>query len=171
MRSRGRNLLLFTTAALAGAAFGGDLSAQGSMTSPPQRALVLLGGEWHADLSGPVAAARAEFPLGNGRWVFAPGLTYAHYHIGSPTMVDVLVPEAQLQLQLARGGAFHPYLAGGAGFALINVIHTIDPVITLGAGLRIDLIREWGALIEAEGRSFGFEKGAAGWRLGLARRF
>jgi hypothetical protein len=171
MPPKGRNLLLFATAALLGAALGGELHAQAAVASHSQRALVLLGGEWHADLSGTVAAARAEFPLGNGRWVFAPGLTYAHYHIGSPTMIDVLVPEAQLQFQLARGGAFHPYLAGGAGFGLINVIHTIDPVITVGAGLRVDLMREWGALIEGEARSFGFEKGAAGWRLGFARRF
>ena len=171
MPSTGRNLLLFAAGALLGVALGGDLHGQAAVTSKPQRALVLLGGGWHADLSGAVAAARAEFPLGNGRFVFAPGLTYAHYHMGSPTRIDVLVPEAQLQLRLARGGTFRPYLSGGAGFALINVLHTIDPVVTVGAGLRGDLMPHWEALIEVEARSFAFDKGAAGWRLGLARRF
>jgi hypothetical protein len=136
------------------------------------RALVLNGGEWYRDLDAVSGTVRIEFPLDAGaRWLAVPGLAYAHYTLGSPVPeVDVLVPEVFLHRQL-RGGSLRPYIGVGAGVSLLNVIHTLDPVVSLASGLRIDVTRRWGARLEAEVRSFGFEAASVGWSVGIARGF
>jgi hypothetical protein len=138
-----------------------------------QRALVLQGGEWSSDFDGTVAAARAELPIGqNGRWLFVPGITFAHGDLGhGPTQTDVLVPEAHLHFQLTQG-RFRPYLGGGAGLSLVNLLdRTINSVATVASGVRADLSPGWGARVEADLRFFGFEAASLGWSLGVARRF
>jgi hypothetical protein len=133
--------------------------------------LVLNGGQWHRDLDGVVGAVRFELPMGDsGRWLVVPGLTYAHYTLGSPTQIDVFVPEVLVHFQLGRGSV-RPYLGAGAGLSVINVIHTFDPVLSLATGLRIDATQHWGARLEADVRSFGLEAGSVGWSIGIARRF
>ena len=166
-------LSLLTTGMLFGSPpAAGVLHSQTSETSAPSaRALVLNGGRWHKDLDGVVWAARLELPLADGgRWLFMPGLTYAHYTLGSPTEIDVFVPEALVHLQLSRGPV-RPYLGAGAGLSLINVIRTFDPVLSLATGLRIDVTHQWSARVEGDIRSFRFEEGTLGWSLGIARRF
>jgi hypothetical protein len=141
--------------------------------SPRQRTLVLQAGRWMVDLDGTAAAVRAELPMGqSGRWLFVPGLTFAHGSLRSPTQTDVFVPEALFHYQLARGRV-RPYVGGGAGISLINLLdRTFTEVITAGAGVRADLTPQWGARLEVELRSFGFfEVGSVGWSLGVARRF
>jgi hypothetical protein len=138
-----------------------------------ERAMVLQGGGWLVDLDGTVLAARAELPVGRSRrWLFVPGLTYAHGDLRSPTSTDALVPEALLHFQLARGRV-RPYLGGGAGLAIFNLQdRTLDGVITAAAGLRADLTPRWGARLEADMRIFGnLRAGSVGWGLGVARRF
>ena len=163
-----------TTGTLLGSPPGvGILHSQTPVASahPVPRALVLNGGEWHRDLDGVIGTARLELPLGSGgRWLFVPGLTYAHYTLGSPTEIDVLVPEVLIHFQLSRGSV-RPYVGAGAGLSLINVIHTFDPVLTLATGLRIDVTPQWGARLEGDVRSFGFQASALGWSIGIARRF
>ena len=108
----------------------------------------------------------------SGQWLFVPGLAYAHGDLRSPggPRTDVLVPEALFHFQLAQG-RLRPYLGGGAGISLINLLdRTFDAVITVGAGVRLDLTAEWGARLEADSRMFGFEAGSVGWSLGVARR-
>jgi hypothetical protein len=137
------------------------------------RSLVLQGGGWMVDVDATVVAARVELPLGrSGRWLFVPGLTYGHGPLRSSTRTDVLVPEAMVHFQLARG-QFRPYVGGGAGLALINLLdRTIDGVVTVASGLRVDLTPQWGARLEADTRIFGtFKAGSVGWGLGVARRF
>ena len=166
-------LAVLTTGTLLGSPpNAGILHSQTRAASAPSaRAFVLNGGEWHRDLDGVVGAARLELPLaGGGRWLIVPGLTYAHYAFGSPTQIDVFVPEVLVHFQLGRGSV-RPYLGAGAGLSLINVIHTFDPVLTLGTGLRIDLTQQWGARLEADVRSFGLRAGSVGWSIGIARRF
>jgi hypothetical protein len=136
-------------------------------------ALVLQGGQWYAGVDGIVGAVRAELPLDRtGRWLLVPGVTYAHYTLSSPVPeVDLLAPEALIHLQLGRG-RIRPYVGGGAGLVLVNMFHTIDPVLSLGAGLRADLTPQWGARVELDTRAFGrFNAGSVGWSFGLARRF
>jgi hypothetical protein len=138
-----------------------------------ERALVLQAGGWLVDLDGTVVAARAEFPMGrSGRWLFVPGFTYAHGYLRSSINTGTLVPEALFHFQLSRG-RIRPYVGGGAGFSLANLLdRTIVGVMTVGAGLRSDLTSQWGARLEADMRIFGdFEAGTVGWGLGLARRF
>jgi hypothetical protein len=108
----------------------------------------------------------------SGRWLFVPGLTFAHGDLRTgPTRTDVLIPEALFHYQLARG-QFRPYIGGGAGVALVNLLdRTINGVLTVASGLRVDLSPRWGARAEADVRFFGFEAGSVGWSLGLARRF
>jgi hypothetical protein len=172
MRCRGRTLVVIAASALLlGANPRTGIHAQTAVPDRPPRALLLSGGGWFGDVDAVVGAVRAEFPLGrSGRWVFAPTLTYSHYHLQPVPQLDVIIPEAQVQLRLARGGRVHPYLAGGVGVAFINVVHTFDPVVTLGAGARVDLSPQWGAVIEGEARSLA-KYGAVGWRLGIARQF
>jgi hypothetical protein len=169
-------LHLLTVSALAGAASLGavPLRAQtAEQTWTPNGATwVLQAGHWYADVDGTVGAIRAELPLGRtGRWLLVPGVTYAHYTLGSPTEVDLFAPEALVQLQLGRG-RIRPYVGGGAGLVLINMFHTFDPVVSLGAGVRADLTSQWGARVELDTRAFGqFDAGSLGWSVGLARRF
>ena len=150
------------------------LHAQFPMTNGSQHALVLQAGQWYADVDGMVVGAiRTERPLGHtGRWLFVPGVTYAHYALRSPVPeVDLLAPEALVHLQLARGW-IRPYVGGGAGIVLLNMFHTVDPVLSLGAGLRADLTSQWGARLELETRAFGqFNAASVGWSFGLARHF
>jgi hypothetical protein len=173
--------LLWICIALIGAATSSGLEAQAkpgchcddALGSSSQRALVLQGGGWLVDMDGTVAAARAELPLGRtGRWLLVPGLTFAHGDLRTgATQTDVLVPEALLHYQLARG-QFRPYIGGGAGLALVNLLdRTINGVVTVASGVRADLGPQWGARAEADVRFFGFEAGSVGWSLGLARRF
>jgi outer membrane protein W len=82
-----------------------------------------------------------------------------------------LVPEALIHYQLGQGRV-RPYLGGGAGLSLVNLLdRTINSVVTGAGGLRVDLTPEWGARLEADVRMFGFEAGSVGWGLGIARRF
>lgn len=168
---------LMAAGAMAGAAslgavpVGAQQAEQAWASSGP--AWVLQAGQWYANVDGTVGALRAELPMGrSGRWLFVPGVTYAHYTLGSsPTQIDLFAPEALVQLQLGRGG-FRPYVGGGAGVVLINMFHTFDPVLSLGAGLRADLTSQWGARVELDTRAFGqFDAGSVGWSVGLARRF
>jgi hypothetical protein len=124
------------------------------------------------DVDATVVAARVELPLGHsGRWLFVPGLTYGHGPLRGPTQTDVLVPEALMHFQLARG-RFRPYVGGGVGLSLINLLdRTIDGVVTVTSGLRVDLTPQWGARLEADTRIFSLEAGSVGWGLGVARRF
>ena len=177
--SHTRRLLLHLMAAgaMAGAASLGaaPLQAQEARQTwaPAGPAWVLQAGQWYANVDGTVGAIRAELPLGrSGRWLLVPGVTYAHYALdSSPTQIDLFAPEALVQLQLGRG-RLRPYVGGGAGLVLINMFHTFDPVLSLGAGLRADLTSQWGARLEVDTRAFGqFDAGSVGWSVGLARRF
>jgi hypothetical protein len=146
----------------------GRLEAQ---TGAPS--LVLQGGGWSVDMDATVGAVRAEIPLGqSGRWLFVPGLTFAHGDLRTgPTQTDVFVPEALFHFQLTQG-RFRPYVGGGAGLALINLFdRTVNSVVTIASGLRMDLSPEWGARLEADARVSGFKAGSVGWGLGIARRF
>jgi len=170
-------LHLLTAGALAALASTGAAPLRAQTVEPNWSAAgptwVLQAGQWYADVDGTVGAIRAELPMGRtGRWLLVPGLTYAHYTLGaSPTQVDLLAPEALLQLQLGQG-RIRPYVGGGAGLVLVNMFHTVDPVVSLGAGLRADLTSQWGARLELDTRAFGrFDAGALGWSVGLARRF
>jgi hypothetical protein len=83
----------------------------------------------------------------------------------------VLVPEAVIHLQLTHG-PIRPYVGGGAGLALINLIHWVDPELLLETGVRADLSGGWGMRVGLDARSFGqFEAGAVGWTLGMAHQF
>ena len=170
-------LRLVSAGFLAGAAAGLNTPLQAQASDPgsyrPQRSLVLQAGQWHLDVDGVVAAARAELPLGqSGRWLFVPGVTYSHYTLGSSaTRVDLFAPEALVHLQLWRGSV-RPYVGAGAGLVLINMYHTFDPVVSFGTGLRADLTPTLGARVEVDARGFGqFRAAAIGWSLGLAQRF
>jgi hypothetical protein len=151
-----------------------QLGAQEPAIARPQPAVVLQAGRWYADVNGMIVGSiRTEFPLGrSGRWLVVPGVTYAHYTLGSPVpRVDLLAPEALVHLQLGQGW-LRPYVGGGAGLVLVNMFHTVDPVLSLGAGVRADLTPQWGARAELDARAFGqFNAGTVGWSVGLARRF
>ncbi len=54
--------------------------------------------------------------------------------------------------------------------AAVGSHRSINGVVTVGAGLRIDMTPEWGARLETDVRMFGFEAGSVGWGLGIARR-
>ncbi|MEA2724854.1 MAG: hypothetical protein QOH59_2625 [Gemmatimonadales bacterium] len=141
--------------------------------SKAQPSLVLQAGQSYLDVDGIVGAVRAEFPLDRGgRWLLIPGVTYAHYTLGSPSpQVDFFAPEALVHLQLGQG-RIRPYVGGGAGLVLINMLHTFDPVLSVGTGLRADLTPTLGARLELDARAFGvFKAGSVGWNLGLAQRF
>jgi hypothetical protein len=133
---------------------------------------VVQGGGWLVDLDGTVVAARAELPVGrSGRWIFVPGFSYAHGTLRSPTSTSLLVPEVLMHFQLGRG-TIRPYVGGGVGLALTNMLdRRLNEVISVATGLRADLTPEWGARIEGDMRMFGFEAGSLGWSLGVARRF
>ena len=150
------------------------LRAQALAFGQSQHAVVLQAGRWYADVDGMIVGTlRAELPLdGTGRWLLALGVMYAHYTLGSPVpRVDLLAPEALVHLQLGRG-RLRPYVGGGAGLVLVNMFHTVDPVLSLAAGLRADLSRDWGARFELDTRAFGqFDAGTVGWSFGLVRRF
>jgi hypothetical protein len=167
---------ILATLALAWAALGlvPQLGAQDPGIDRPQHAVVLQAGQWYADVNGMIVSSiRTEFPLGrSGRWLAVPGVTYAHYTLGSPVpRVDLLAPEALVHLQLGQGW-LRPYVGGGAGLVLVNMFHTVDPVVSLGAGVRADLTPDWGARAEVDTRAFGqFNAGSVGWSVGLARRF
>ncbi len=138
-----------------------------------QRSVVLQGGAWLVDLEATVGSVRLELPMGqSGRWLFVPGLTFAHGDLRTgPTQTDVLVPEALFHFQLTRG-RFRPYVGAGAGLALVNLFdRTLNGVVTVASGLRMDLGPEWGARLEVDTRISGFEAGSVGWGLGIARRF
>jgi hypothetical protein len=139
-----------------------------------QRSLVLQGGGWLVDLDATVVAARVELPMGrSGRWLFVPGLTFGHGDLQTgPTQTDVLVPEALVHYQLSRG-RFRPYVGGGAGLSLVNLLgRTLNGVVTVASGMRFDLTPQWGARVEADMRIFGFTRaGTIGWGLGISRRF
>ena len=54
----------------------------------------------------------------------------------------------------------------------VNMFHTVDPVLSMGAGVRADLTPGWGARVEVDTRAFGrFNAGSVGCSAGLARRF
>ncbi len=148
-------------------------ASDGLLAQSGQRSVVLQGGGWLVDLDATVGTVRAELPMGqSGRWLFVPGLTFAHGDLRTgSTQTDVLVPEALFHFQLTQG-RFRPYVGGGAGLALINLFdRTINSVVTVASGLRMDLSPEWGARLEADARISGFEAGSVGWGLGIARRF
>ncbi len=157
-------LLIFGALTIAPAS--GALEAQ-------TRSFVLQGGGWLVDLDATVVAARVELPIGSsGRWLLVPGLTFGHGDLRTgPTQTDVFVPEALLHYQLTSGRV-RPYLGGGAGVSLVNLLdRTINGVVTVASGIRMDLTPQWGARLEADVRMFGFEAGSVGWGLGIARRF
>jgi hypothetical protein len=134
---------------------------------------VLQGGGWLVDLDATMAAARVELPMGaSGRFLFVPGLTFAHGDLGhGPTQTDVFVPEALFHFQLTQG-RFRPFVGGGAGLALVNLFdRKINSVVTAASGLRVDLTPQWGARLEADLRISGFEAETVGWGVGIARRF
>jgi hypothetical protein len=172
-----RRLHLLVGASLLVTVIGGR-SLQAQTVAPgglkPESALTLTLGQWHGGVDGTSAAVRAELPLSrNGRWLLVPGVTYSHYNLQDTPVpvVDVLVPEALIQFQLRRGGWVRPYVGAGGGLALINMFHTFDPVLTLGAGVRADFNPQWGARLDLEARSFGFQAQSIGWSIGLARHF
>jgi hypothetical protein len=135
--------------------------------------LVLQAGQSYLDVDGVVGAVRAELPLGGGgRWLVIPGVTYAHYSLGaSSPQIDFIAPEALVHFQLGQG-RIRPYVGAGAGMVLVNMLHTFDPMLSLGTGLRADLTPNLGARLELDTRSFGtFQAGSVGWSLGLAQRF
>jgi hypothetical protein len=66
-----------------------------------------------------------------------------------------------------------PYVGGGAGFAFTSLAdRTVDGMVMVASGMRVDLTPQWGARLEADMRIFGqFTHGTIGWGLGVARRF
>jgi hypothetical protein len=173
-----RRLLLrvLAASALLGAAHGLHTSLLGQVAAPSRpaaRSLVLQAGQWYLDVDGVVAAVRAELPLDSGgRWLLVPAVSYAHYTLRSPSpTIDLFAPEALVHLQLGQG-RIRPYVGAGAGVVLINMFHTVDPVLSLGTGLRADLTPSLGARFELDTRGFGkLRAGSVGWSLGLAQRF
>ena len=151
------------------------LAAQDARFADAPRALVLQAGQWYEDVNGMIVASiRAELPLaGNGHWLIVPGVTYAHFTYEDTPVpeVDLLAPEVLVHLQLGQGW-LRPYVGGGAGIVLVNMFHKVDPVLSLGAGMRADLTPRLSARIEVDTRMFGqFNAGSVGWSVGLARRF
>jgi hypothetical protein len=167
-------LSLSATLALLTAAprLGTPLQAQ-APASRDRLSLVLQAGQSYLDVDGLVGAIRAELPLDRtGRWLVVPGVTYAHYSLGSSNpQIDFIAPEALVHFQL-RQGRVRPYVGTGAGVVLVNMFHTLDPVLSLVTGLRADLTPNLGGRLELATRSFGtFQAGSLGWSLGIAQRF
>ena len=169
-------LYLATACTLAVAGPGaGPVQAQAANTvgAPIGRAWVMQAGHWYTDVDGVVGAIRAELPLSHtSRWLLVPGVTYSHYTLNSsPTGLDLFAPEALLERQFGRG-QLRPYVGAGAGLVLINMFHTVDPLVSFVSGLRADLGAEWGARLELDTRAFGgSQAGAVGWSIGVARQF
>jgi hypothetical protein len=91
---------LLTLGALTITPTSGGLQAQATLDCkcsqstglPASRSFVLQGGGWQADLDATVAAARAELPMGaSGRFLFVPGLTFAHRNAGTALMPELEV--------------------------------------------------------------------------------
>jgi hypothetical protein len=139
--------------------------------APLPRTIAVYAGAWNVDLRGTTGGVRLELPRPrHPRWTWVAALTYFDPSTNSPYRATVVASEGLVQYQLT-GNSVRPYIGAGAGLAFGNLIHTIDPVLSLGAGLQTDISDGWGARLEAGLRTFGrIRIGTVGWSFGVARR-
>ena len=151
---------------------GSPLAAQ---TTESASALSVVGGPWQYDLSGTgtswFAGLRLAVPIG-GPLLLEPGITYARYTSQGDDDVNLVFPEAQLQVELLRR-RLRPFIGVGAGPALAWTAGASDTdiALTASAGMRAQVSPLWGVLGELRIRSINPWTGsAAEWTVGISRR-
>jgi hypothetical protein len=157
MMAAGWRRAAMTAAVLGGAVLGGGVapataSAQGLTFAAGTR----LYGE--GEESALVASVRTEYPVGR-----ALVLEFASSLADVPDGVDRAtgsVFELQAQLPLPLGDALAPYVGAGFGVAYTRLngqSDGLDPVLSLGAGVRAMFTRQLGLALDARLRGIGTE--------------
>lgn len=145
--------------------------------APAVSILTIAGGFSQYDLSGtgtaPHGALRYAFPLGHVVSIEV-GAGYTRYEPdGGGEKVNLLIPEAQLQVQLP-GRRIAPYLGAGGGLAATWISDAFESDVTLSAaaGLRVGLTTNSALAgeLRVRGIGTGFEGATAEWTIGLALR-
>ena len=142
--------------------------------------LTLSAGAFRYDRAGPgtapVLAARGEVPLSHS-FLVEGGLAAARPEARRAGLTSLVVPEAQLQAQIAAGPWVAPYVGAGVGATLgrpANPAARADRELTLSAatGVRYWISEDRGLRAELRVRRVGPELGgtAAEWTLGSSWR-